>query len=630
VKGSVRAEEKLKRDRAAQQHSAYVEKARTERAAFAARQARESERRLERLNSLRDEAKKQHLAERDQLRQSRPAEKTKRSPAVPKELRGRVAPQKLSNKPAARENVHLKATTWRTAKIARGATPRVSAPRTADTTPVQPRRRPFVLPSKKAGRARPIVQDSQAQRDRPQMPPARERVSHRTVRDEKRARRLQLRQQAAGRRLAEVQQLRSAKQVASSRAETQRQGQVTVRVSDRKASDDQRSKRKQLQKSIGLRRAEEHRQSLSQKQVQGSPAPRVAARGQLRTVRKLPPGARSAAGRAHARAARLTLASPTLYNEPADSLSWLRTVGSFIVDENGAGVALRGVSISGLDTAAPGAGQTLASALSLDEANITTLSDLWGINIVRLPFQAQTILAGNRSFSADALLAGLDDLIAELASLNVYVLLSLQAPPAPPHASVVLLPDQNVFDCWRLLAVHYQDEPAVLFEIYSSSLPMDETWLSAAQTLIGVIRSEHPASLLFVGSGSGDADTTGLPVRFTTGDPTPNIVYTLAVASGRQLSLANESALTKLSQSFPVFASDWSTSSTGDLDRSAESAANLFSRYGIGWAAASWNAEPKLVIDAAAHNFVSTRWGNSVQRAMTLPLKEPLDKLLPQ
>jgi hypothetical protein len=107
-------------------------------------------------------------------------------------------------------------------------------------------------------------------------------------------------------------------------------------------------------------------------------------------------------------------------------------------------------------------------------------------------------------------------------------------------------------------------------------------------------------------------------------------VYTLAVASGRQLSLANESALTKLSQSFPVFASDWSTSSTGDLDRSAESAANLFSRYGIGWAAASWNAEPKLVIDAAAHNFVSTRWGNSVQRAMTLPLKEPLDKLLPQ
>jgi hypothetical protein len=187
-----------------------------------------------------------------------------------------------------------------------------------------------------------------------------------------------------------------------------------------------------------------------------------------------------------------------------------------------------------------------------------------------------------------------------------------------------------VFDLWRLLAVHYQDEPAVLFEIYSSPSPIDEKWLAAAQTLIGVIRSEHPASLLFVGSGSGDADTTGLPVRFTTGDPTPNIVYTLGMSSDQQLSLANETALAKLSQSFPVFASDWSTSSAGDLDRSAESAANLFSRYGIGWAAASWNAEPTLVIDAAAHNFVSTRWGNSVQRAMTPPVKEPLDKLLPQ
>jgi hypothetical protein len=319
-----------------------------------------------------------------------------------------------------------------------------------------------------------------------------------------------------------------------------------------------------------------------------------------------------------------------LYNEPADNLSWLRTVGSFIVDENGAGVALRGVSVSGLDTAAPAPGQSLASALSLDEANLTALSDLWGINIVRLPFQAQTILAGNRSFSADALLAGLDDLIAELAALNVSVLLSLQAPLSSPQASVVPLPDQNDFDCWRLLAVHYQDEPAVLFEIYSSPSPMDEKWLSAAQTLIGVIRSEHPASLLFVGSGAGGANTSGLPVLFTTGDPTPNIVYTLSVAPGQQLSLENESALAKLSQSFPVFASDWSSSSTGDFDRSAESAANLFSRYGIGWAAASWNAEPKLVIDAASHNFVSTRWGNSVQRAMTLPVKEPLDKLLPQ
>jgi hypothetical protein len=258
------------------------------------------------------------------------------------------------------------------------------------------------------------------------------------------------------------------------------------------------------------------------------------------------------------------------------------------------------------------------------------LSDLWGINIVRLPFQAQTILAGNRSFSADALLAGLDDLIAELAATNVYVLLSLQAPLSTLGVSVAPLPDQIAFDCWRLLAIHYQNEPAVLFEIYSSPLSIGNKWLSAAQTIIGIIRSEHPASLLFVGSGFGDADTMGLPLRFTTGDPTPNIVYTLSMASGQQLSLANESALAKLSQSFPVFASDWSAFTAGDIDRSAERAANLFCRYGIGWAAANWNAEPTLVIDAAAHNFVSTRWGNSVQRALTLPTKELLDKLLPQ
>jgi hypothetical protein len=623
VKGSVRAEEKLKRDRAMQLHAAYVEKVRTERAEFAARQTRESERRLERQSSLRDDAKKQRLAERKQMWQPNPTEKRESPAVVRRQSPERGASPQISDSMPARKGVSRKTSSLRVAAANRKATQRVSARRLAGISQVQAGQGPLISGKKTAVKS--IALGSDAQRDRPQTAPVREELSHRQIRDAERARSVQLRKKSGVRRLSEMQQLRSAKEEASSRAETQRQEQATARASDRRASDDQRTERRQLQKSVGLRRAEEHRQSVRPKQTQGSSTLRAAARGQLKTGPKLPAGARSAYA-----APRPSLASPTLYNEPADSLSWLRAAGPFIVDENGSGVALRGVSVAGLDTVAPREGQPLASALSLDEANLNMLSDLWGINIVRIPFKAQTILAGNASLSSDSILAGVDDLIAELAALNVYVLLSLQAPPPPVLSSVAPLPDQSIFDCWKLIAIHYQDEPAVLFEIYSSPFPIDSAWLVAAQPLIGAIRTEHPASLLFVGSGTGDVDTTGLPLLFTTGDPTPNLVYTLGMAAGRQPSLANENALAKLSQSFPLFASDWSTSSTGDTDRSPENAANLFSRYGIGWAAENWNAEPALVLDPLAHNFVPTRWGYAVQRAMTLPVKEPLDKLLPQ
>ena len=109
----------------------------------------------------------------------------------------------------------------------------------------------------------------------------------------------------------------------------------------------------------------------------------------------------------------------------------------------------------------------------------------------------------------------------------------------------------------------------------------------------------------------------------------PNIVYTIRVGADSAISNTDENSMNALTESFPLVATDWSDSTESDMGRSAELAANIFGRYGIGWTASSWNADPRLVVNAQTHNFAATRWGSAVQRGMLLPPKLPLTGLLP-
>jgi len=459
---------------------------------------------------------------------------------------------------------------------------------------------------------------------------ATQRTGDRSRADEARQRRIQVLRALGNGRVQQHQQLRAEKNAVRAQKQSLRKKQADARNADLTAFHEERAQREQARRDLGAQRIEQHRDLRAKAQ---------SAKGRVAMLRR-----EEASRRAEDRRSRIVVAGPaqprtisrleststplSLYQEPADSLLWLRTVDSFVVNENGKAISLRGVNLEGLDTVAPAAGQTVADALSLDDWNLTTLTDLWGVNVVRIPFQPSTILSGTSSIPAVDLLAGLDDAINALAEANVYTLLALRV-PVTAGASTAPLPDSTVFSCWNLLAQHYQDEPAVLFEIFASALPIQGDWASAAPVLIGAIRSQHPGSLLFVGNGSASIDTSGLPLRFTTGDPTPNVVYTIRVADPCELSPSDENTLSALAKSFPIFASDWSDTATNDVDRSAEFAANLFAREGAGWAAGSWNTEPKLVRNSSSHDFVATRWGSLVQRAMILPTREPLSQLLP-
>ena len=319
-------------------------------------------------------------------------------------------------------------------------------------------------------------------------------------------------------------------------------------------------------------------------------------------------------------AAKASTAPAAPVPESSDAIRWLRTHDGYVVDGNGRGVVFRGVTVGGLDVVAPTADQTVADALGLNDAGLSTIVDLWELNVIRVPFQAQTVLAGNGALSNTDVLTGLDNLIEAVSDAGAYVMLSQRAPQG------VALPDGPVFEAWDTVATRYADEPAVLFEPFASESPLDGNWLDAALPLVGLIRSQHPGSLLFVGNGTGRADLDGLPLRFSTGDPAPNVVYTIAVDPAHPPNGA-DARLAEWTDSFPLVACPWSNGGP-PFDRASELAADFFSRYGLGWIASSWNVAPRLVVDAAGGDLTPTAWGLTVRRAVALPTRPQYGRIL--
>lgn len=350
--------------------------------------------------------------------------------------------------------------------------------------------------------------------------------------------------------------------------------------------------------------ADERLQTLRQKEL--------GRRAALLPSPALQPKPRVAPSKARATESRpSSLPLPPIQEEVA--LSWLNTQNGFLVDENGSPVYLRGVTVEGFDTISPKLNQSVSDAMALDDANISVLAGVWGVNLIRIPFSSRAILAGNASLSQYDLMAGLDDLVATVSSAGCYVLLALK--PALDNT----LPSDDDYLCWRALAIRCRDQPAVLYELFAATSVLPANWLGVAQALIGTVRREHTASLLFFGNGSATADVRGFPMKFTTGDPIQNMVYTIRLTP-ELLNTVDRPPLQALAQAYPVFVSHWSDGGP-DFGRSSELAADLVERCGMGWAAANWNAGPRLVTNAAAHEFVPTRWGLLVQRALAQPLR---------
>jgi hypothetical protein len=196
------------------------------------------------------------------------------------------------------------------------------------------------------------------------------------------------------------------------------------------------------------------------------------------------------------------------------------------------------------------------------------------------------------------------------AAASVYVILTQEGSTEAPVTG-------DIAAAWAVLSGRYDDQPSVLYELYAATAAMPASWWpDTATELLGRLRQDHPASLVLLpGPHPGD-DVRGLPLRYATGEPAPNIIYTITAAPLRQ-SVESALELQAFGREFPLFVADWTDGS--DLGRTAQLAADSFVRAGFGWAAANWNTEQRLVLDAARRRFTPTRFGQVVQRALATP-----------
>ena len=449
------------------------------------------------------------------------------------------------------------------------------------------------------------AQQQQQQAEQRQQQQAEQRQAQ--LRDQRLAQQRQ--QQQAEQRRADQHEQQAAEQQRDQRLTQQRAAQQQLRQAEQ---SQQQQAEQQRRANAGQQRAdqrEERRQQRSQDEI---------AQQRAAALREQEAERRNEERRALdlGKEKRVATRTATTSEVQSENLLWLSTQGRYVVDENGKAVNLRGINVIGLDSAAPTSSQTLPDAVALDADNLSIVAGLWGANLVRLPFHGRSILAGNGFLSGDELLAGLDEVVDTLAQAGMYTLLALQAEVAGASG---LLPDADTFRCWQLLANRYQSAPGVLYEIYASAAPLPDEWPAIAGVLVGAIRKENPASLLFMSSAGNGTGLAGLPLRFATGDPVHNMVYTLNVSTQHTL-VGEDTELQAFTNSYPVFVTEW-TYSEFDLGRSSELLAGLFERYGMGWVAANWNADPRLVRDAIKHDFTATRFGLIARRALAQPVK---------
>ncbi|MBL8190727.1 MAG: cellulase family glycosylhydrolase, partial [Acidobacteria bacterium] len=322
------------------------------------------------------------------------------------------------------------------------------------------------------------------------------------------------------------------------------------------------------------------------------------------------------------------------------SLSWLRVSDNRIVNLDSVPVILRGVNLLGLDSAPPDPERGFAAGAGITEETIDAALD-WGATIIRVAINHQRVLNGSGAWSGWDYLADLDWIIRRAAEGGAYTMLSLHRldettvfgtlPDTNSERTpnfIAPQPDYDTVGMWRLIGERYAEEPAVLFDLYTSphaALEDDLTgfdtdwdlWTLWVRMIVAELRLQHPRALCFVSGLNWATDLSGFPVIGTEGLPIPNLVYAAHLYPRRD---DVWSAIRPLARRHAVFATEWGG---GPTDAAwGERTALALRAEAVGWTAAHWNAEPKLV-QRTARGIAPTLFGAVVRRALALT-DEPL------
>lgn len=311
--------------------------------------------------------------------------------------------------------------------------------------------------------------------------------------------------------------------------------------------------------------------------------------------------------------------------ELSHNLPRLRTSGNRIISSvTGAPVVLRGVNRSGLEYSDPDE-QGFLSGASISRAEIEYITQQWGANIIRLPFNQDFVLRGRKGRTGEEYQAALDQVIYWASMFGAYTLLDLQWLDGERiyggnRNFVAPLPNMESIELWSTLARRYKDEPAVLYDLFNephdrladdpwplnkpdgTTYPANQMkvtmseWQPWARALTEAIRGENADALVFVGGTNWAYDLRGMPI-----DDLDNVVYSTHVYPNKGTDWYG--IFGELSKSVPVFAGELGGSDSPDELDYVRRLLDYLGQREIGWAAWSWYDVPKLVTRYAPTGF---------------------------
>ena len=324
---------------------------------------------------------------------------------------------------------------------------------------------------------------------------------------------------------------------------------------------------------------------------------------------------------------------------PSGSLSgdlpWLRVSANSLTSLEGAPVILHGVSLLELNNPVSTVPR-FAAAAAIGASSIDAML-AWRPSVIRLAITRTRVLQSSVGNSGLDYLEELDQLIEQAAASGAYTMLSLRrldddtafgttmgaAGEEKPNF-LAPQPDYDAIGMWRILGERYADEPAVLYDLYSTPHPAladDLTgmysewdlWRLWTRLAIADLRRVHPRALCFVAGLDWATDLSGFPLLGTDEQPIANLVYAVHMHPRRLVEMPR---LRALARNHPVFVTEWSAADTevGWGERMA----TLLQSERIGWTAAHWTGDTPLCTAGRRGEPVPTRFGSIVRRSLAM------------
>ena len=450
-------------------------------------------------------------------------------------------------------------------------------------------------------------------------------------RDEERlaARRAQLRAQA---REEEEERERRARALDEARANARREDEDTARAEERTterreaAQEAARAQARDAELREGAleaaRARAEEEQSERERREQASEEARQAVLEAGRAERR---EAERARRRDAERSSRRRAARP----RPApQGLTRLQVDGRFVIDETGARIVLRGVTVRGLERLAPETGPLRPA---LDESEAGLLAEI-GATAIVVPLAQDLVLVGNAVAEPEEYLGAVDATIAAAMSARLYTVLQLaQISSSLPAAGSgdPPVPDRDSIDFWGLLGRRYADEPGVVFDLFRSPHdpePGDMTavlmprltwpiWIHWLLAMTGELRRWRPDAVIVARGLDSGRDLSMFPLRHADGTLVPRVVYStnLETVDVEQAI----PALALLARRAPVVVAPWKARPVEA--RAVETAGRRHAGVGLHWFADSWRDPDRSLVAPGEGRLELTPLGRAFRSALAQP-----------